>query len=433
MINNRRWSRLGSRLRPAWRRILAPAGLLGIYLSFSAPAPAQPGKSSGDVQAPSSIRPDGVTPPGGPVPVPLPNLVTAISAGTYYTCALVLKMPANIFNPVQFVECWGDNRSGQLGDGTTMNRYSPTQVHGVGGFVTQISAGSSYTCALLSTKTVECWGDDSVDELGDNLMISRTYPAAVPGLFGPSVIASGLDHVCAMEFFGEAQCWGAHAVELANATATSPSGPVWASLNGASFIASGPVSFHTCAVMQVGTVSCWGANQFGQLGVAVSQPQVMPVTVPGVTGAISVATGLDHTCALTSNLGVMCWGDDSFGQLGDGAPTGTKQAVSVSGLTGAIAIAEGANHSCALMSNGSVMCWGANFMGQLGDGTSQNRSLPVPVPGVSGATAITAGANHTCALLSSGEVMCWGANNFGQLGDGTTVSPLTPVQVQGPF
>jgi len=434
MTNNRRWSRLGSGLCPAWRRILAPAALIGIYLSFSAPAPAQPGQSSGHVQARLSIRPESITPPGGPIPVPVPNRVTAIAAGADHTCALVLKMPEIIFNPVQYVECWGANLQGQLGDGTTVDRHLPTQVHGLGGFVTQISLGDAFSCALLSTKTVECWGDDSLDELGDNSMISRTFPATVPGLLNPSAITSGSEHACALESFGEAQCWGYNDFsQLGNAAAPVTSGPVAASLSGASTITSGNASFHTCALFPGGSVRCWGFNNRGQLGGGTILAQSTPMEVRGVSGAVAVATGLYYTCALMSDSRVMCWGDDTYGQLGDGAPGGPKPPGHVSGLSGVVAIAEGGNHSCALMSNGTVMCWGANNFAQLGDGTTQNSSLPVQVQDLSGAVAITAGGNHTCALLSSGDVMCWGGNYFGQLGDGTTVSHLTPVLVQGPF
>ncbi|MGA9761947.1 MAG: hypothetical protein WBQ14_05950 [Gaiellaceae bacterium] len=104
--------------------------------------------------------------------------VTQISAGGDHSCALLSGGTAN---------CWGDNEYGQVGDGSLNNRWTPVQVKGVGGTgtlsnVTQITAGGSHSCVLLSGGTVNCWGDNVYGQLGDGSTDDKWTPVSVTGL-----------------------------------------------------------------------------------------------------------------------------------------------------------------------------------------------------------------------------------------------------------
>jgi alpha-tubulin suppressor-like RCC1 family protein len=77
--------------------------------------------------------------------------VTAISSGGNHSGALTSGGR---------VGCWGLNRYGQVGDGTTMDSSTAGSVSGLSG-VTGVSAGGDHTCLLLSGGTVECWGDNA--------------------------------------------------------------------------------------------------------------------------------------------------------------------------------------------------------------------------------------------------------------------------------
>jgi alpha-tubulin suppressor-like RCC1 family protein len=353
---------------------------------------------------------------------------TAISAGggtgAGHTCALTRAGG---------VKCWGNNRFGELGNGTRKYRTTPVAVHGLTSGVTAISAGDSDSCALTGAGAVKCWGLNHVGQLGDGTTTGRRRPVAVSGLpSGVTAISAGRFHTCALTSAGGVKCWGNNEEgQLGDGTTTDRHTPVTVSglSSGVAAIAAG--SYHTCALTTAGQVKCWGSNTHGELGDGTTTNRRRPVAVSGFpSGVTAISAGFEDSCALTSAGGVECWGYNQYGKLGDGTRTDRHTPVAVSGLSsGVAAIAAGGFHSCALTSAGGVECWGYNFYGELGDGTTTNRRRPVAVSRLArGVKAIEAGEAHTCALTSAGWVKCWGLSI---LGDGTAIKGLTPVGVVG--
>jgi alpha-tubulin suppressor-like RCC1 family protein len=81
------------------------------------------------------------------------------------------------------VRCWGDNRWGQLGDGTRTSRSIAVAVHGLRD-VSQVRVGDGFACALLSGGDVRCWGQSGRGQLGGGFP-ERSYAV------GPVVAQSG--------------------------------------------------------------------------------------------------------------------------------------------------------------------------------------------------------------------------------------------------
>jgi alpha-tubulin suppressor-like RCC1 family protein len=233
------------------------------------------------------------------------------------------------------VKCWGDNTSGQLGDGTTTQRTTPVDV-GLGGSASILSVKGSHACVLMTSGTVKCWGLNDTGQLGNGSTTNSSTPL-----------------------------------------------PVQALPNGVNAIDAGGNS--TCALVSGGSAMCWGANGQGQLGDGTTTNRSIPVKVAGLSGLAAIASGgYLHTCALTSGGGVKCWGYNISGQLGNGTTSaGSSKPVDVKGLaSGVQAIAtQGAQYSCALLVSGGISCWGANSVGQLGNGTTTDSSVPVEVVG----------------------------------------------------
>ena len=353
-----------------------------------------------------------------------------LDGGAYHTCAVTNGGA---------VWCWGYNYDGELGDATTTDRATPVAVSGLGTGVAAVNAGGYHTCALTGAGAVWCWGYNLSGQLGDGTTTDRATPVAVSSLgSGVAAVAAGGYHTCALTGAGAVWCWGGNYYgELGDGTTTSRRDtPVAVSglASGVGGITAG--NYHTCAVSGTGAVWCWGWNDVGQLGEGVAVWSTTPVAVSalasGAAGGIS--SGGTHTCALSSTGAVSCWGSNGSGQLGDGTYTTRPTPAAVNGLgSGVVAVAAGGYHTCALTNAGAVWCWGSSLSGQVGDGTTGTyRLLPVAVTGLgSGVVAIAAGNNHTCAATNAGAVWCWGSNSYGQLGDGTTTDRGAPVAVSG--
>jgi len=124
--------------------------------------------------------------------------------------------------------CWGLNILGEVGDGTTTNRFTPTQVTGLTSGVATFAGGGDHTCALTTGGGVLCWGDNSFGQLGDGTTTQRLTPVQVVGLTsGVVAIAGGYQHSCALTNAGRVLCWGVNfRGELGDCTNINRSTPV---------------------------------------------------------------------------------------------------------------------------------------------------------------------------------------------------------------
>ncbi len=367
-----------------------------------------------------------------------------ISAGASHTCAVT---------SAGGVLCWGLNDYGQLGNGSTVDSPTPVPVIGLSSGVVSIAAGYESTCALTNAGSVWCWGDNSTGQLGDGTVGQSNVPVQVLDPTGNVALGSvtrisvGREHACAVTDAGAALCWGDNTNgELGNGTVTQSNiaVPVSGLSEGVADIAAG--SYFTCAATTTGEALCWGEGGSGQLGgnQALSTTPIPVMNSTGntpLTGVLTLSAGAENACVLTSTGNAVCWGANSSGQLGNGtsnaqsdSPVQVLESAGSGPLNGGVAITAGKDTICAVASGGAVYCWGGNAQGELGAGSDSNAMAPVPVPlsGLSsGVAAIAAGDDHACAVTTTGSVQCWGLNLDGQLGSGNTAASSSPVQAVG--
>ena len=280
------------------------------------------------------------------------------------------------------VQCWGYNVRGQLGDGSRTIRRTAVDVVGLSSGVEAVVTGYHHSCALLDTGGMKCWGRNRYGQLGDGTTTDRTTPVDVVGLTsGVAAIGAGFDHTCAVMDTGGVKCWGLNErAQLGDNTTVNRSSPVQVVglTSGASEVSLGWQ--HTCAAMSGGGAKCWGHNGHGQLGDGSNTRRDIPADVSGLTADLDVISlGYWHSCALTTDGATHCWGLNQSGQIGDGTTVSRNVPTQVIGLdSGVTDLSTGFEHSCVIL-NGAAQCWGKNQFSQLGDSTTTDRSQPVSV------------------------------------------------------
>ncbi|WP_420461745.1 RCC1 domain-containing protein [Candidatus Palauibacter sp.] len=310
--------------------------------------------------------------------VPVGGTVTGIAGGDSRACALM---------DTGSLRCWGNNSAGQLGYGSTAGELAavgddetPADLGDVplGGRALQAIGGRLWTCALMDTGRVRCWGINSA--------VWNPETGATGPTFG---LGYGPDHGFASPIgddetpadVGDLPLPG-RAVKLAGA------------------------GYHACALMEDGSVLCWGTNLFGQLGhglgsshhIGDDETAAFAVPLDFPSPVADIVAGYFHSCVLLENGEVYCWGLNESGALGygDNRPLGEDR---------------------------------------LGDDEDVLSAGPVPLAGP--ATGLFAGDLSTCAVLRSGPLTCWGsyrdlafnATTWGTVGDDETPVDVGPVKV----
>ena len=331
------------------------------------------------------------------------------------------------------INCWGNNSSGQLGNGTYDNSLAPVAVSGITN-ATAITSGDSSTCALLADATVRCWGTNGDLDLGVPDISNSNVPVQPTGLTNVVQI-SGSDYgYCALIAGGTVKCWGANSSDQFNQGSSDDVGTpaTVPGLENVVKVQSAPDN--VCALIADGSVKCSGTNSDGEIGTGSTSGNLPPTQVSAVSSAVDIAAGNEFACALISDGTVKCWGENDDNELGNNLPDVEEDATpkAVTGLTGAVAIASTYSSTCALIADRSLRCWGANYSGQLGDGTTVERYVPVAPIGVGSVQSLfTVGEDTACVIVTGGELVCWGANYNGQMGDANTDNVPTPRVLPG--
>ena len=373
------------------------------------------------------------------VPVAVTGITEAVSiANDHVSSYCTVLTTGGVF-------CWGNNHSGQLGNGKTLTTSDvPVAVTGVTDAVSVASDGEGSYCAVLAGGGITCWGYNGDGQGGNGTTATTGMPVAVSGITDAIRVSSdGYLSYCAVLATGAMSCWGFNGSgQLGNGTRTDSDVPVAVSGITDAVSVSGDGLDSYCAVLATGHIACWGYNGVGQLGNGTTATTDVPVPVSGITDAVSLSSSSydsnNNYCAVLATGGIDCWGQNNYGQLGNGTTVNSDIPVTVSGITNAISVSsDGFENYCAVLATGGIDCWGNGVDGALGNGATVNSDVPVTVSGITNAVSVSSASNtsslygNNCAVLATGGIDCWGQNYYGQLGNGTNIDSDVPVAVSG--
>ncbi|XFA98682.1 RCC1 domain-containing protein [Candidatus Izemoplasma sp. B36] len=310
---------------------------------------------------------------------------------------------------------WGENSSGQLGDGTNHYIISPLDITSAyqlaeGEKIISFAVGSQATAAVTSFGRLFTCGYNGNAQLGDKNVSQRFTPGEVTGITldqGDQIIKVSL---------GE---------------------------------------YHGAILTQIGRVFTWGYNTYGCVGIG-EEALIKVEDIVEITDAFSL-TGSDkivqvdlrkyNSAAISEEGRVFVWGYNMHYELGDNTTNTSYSPKEITSFFDFIdleiitQISVGGYHSSAVTSTGRLFTWGYNAYGQLGDLSTENGETPNDVTAnfvLSQEEKITntsSSAYHSVAITSLGRVFTFGRNNNGQLGiDTMDYDPhATPIDISDRF
>ena len=243
----------------------------------------------------------------------------------------------------------GDNRQGQLGDGTTTNRTSAVQVK-IGKYedvtdettgvtqnilvedgylenVVKISAGYNYVVAVTKDGKVYSWGNNDYGKLGQGDGTTRAYAMQVKDELGTGYFENAIDvsagDQTTLILDKEGRVWGVGHNgygQFGDSTTNNSSLPVKTTLKNIIKISEDYSS--TAVLRATGEAYTVGHNYQGELGMGTSgdvAAHIRPYNI--MNNVVDIQKGRYFTLVQTKEGKVYGAGQNTSGQLGDGTYT----------------------------------------------------------------------------------------------------------------
>ena len=345
----------------------------------------------------------------------------SVASGEHFTCGLTT---------LGDVYCWGANDRSQLGVSALNANSTPNKVYRVSNAL-EIVAGRDFACARISDGGVACWGRGDLGQTGDGIdtKVDRIFATRVHSVNTAIGIAAGFSHACVLLDDKTVRCWGENQLyQLGNDTSKIETMPVQVEgIPSVKEISSG--ANHTCALTESGFVYCWGDNKFGQLGIGTMMTlKSEPSVVLGLKKINKIQMGYNSSCASVEITGFTCWGWGIDGQLAETdrfnrtLPVPITLSTLTDSATALVSISLGRTKACGLLNSAKsnlMYCWGATVSTD-------------PISS-SSATSVSLGSDHGCTVTTTGTVQCWGWNHKGQLGLGTISNAVTSIATVSGF
>lgn len=368
---------------------------------------------------------------------------------------------------------WGNNESGELGDGTFQYKLEPIDITSnfnldIEEKIVSVNLGSIHSSAVTSSGKIFTWGNNDDGQLGDNTLTEKNLPTEITNKFSYHIgetiseVVLGWQHSISATYSGKIFTWGNNGSgRLGNGDSNNEFTPIEISdqfylNNGETIQKFDYGDKNSAAITSEGRLFTWGYNTEGGLGDGTSDNRNIPTEITnnfnldiGET-ITEVDIGTRYSLATTSTGKLFTWGSEyksnEYGVIEPDwyTPREITNQFPLNVGEKIINIYSGNRHHAALTSEGRLFSWGYNEYGQLGDGTTIGRyddlnPNPIEITGNFNLNAgeclldVSLGSNHSSTLTSEGRLFMWGNNDDGQLGDGTNIDKSLPIEITTNF
>ena len=359
---------------------------------------------------------------------------------------------------------WGRGESGQLGLGSFKHAGVPKVIDALDSNglddklkknLKQVECGGAYSAVLLDSGQLFTWGNNSSGQLGNGENANTATPRPLASMARRHIqqIACGSAHMMALTTARDLFTWGSNQFGQLGHGKRAPLSleprqvRVMSGLDVKQIIAG---DNHSCVLTSTGDVYSWGRGDYGQLGHGNQANKDTPTLMPAMdqrSQAARLASGADFMVAVTYSGDIFSWGRNNFGQLGHGLKHGnlpkdkrlpddvsTPTVMSFFQRDGDRLrlddIVCGNYHVLAVSDKKDVLyAWGRGEHGQLGldPRDCRYKATPQIVPKIQGMyiRQAAAGLNHSVLIVSPNataqeiDVLTWGRGSYGQLGHGS--------------
>ena len=288
---------------------------------------------------------------------------------------------------------WGTNALGQIGDNTNTSKLTPVSVLGAVKTFCGIAVGFQHSAAIDKNGKIWTWGSSLRGELGDNTTVSKFTPVSILGATKTfcKITAAGYS-THAIDKNGLVWGWGLNNTgQIGDGTSTSRLTPVsvagatktFCEISAGKGQIQGRLNMITVvlALDKNGRAWAWGYNVFGQIGDNSTTIRTTPVSVAGAVKTFcKISGGTQHALAIDKNGRVWAWGYNTNGQLGNNSSANQLTPVSVAGTVKTFCeISAGNLHSLAIDKNGRAWGWGYVVHGAVGVPYANSVLTPVRV------------------------------------------------------
>ena len=339
---------------------------------------------------------------------------------------------------------WGHNNSGQIGDGSNDDCYTPKKIMSN---ISSVELGECHSAAISKDGELYVWGAIN-DSSTPKKIMDNVAQVVLPQS------SSGYWRYAAITDTGELYMWGNG--YLGNGSSDGSQTPVKI-LSNVKKVEFG--EWHTAAITNTGELYIWGDNTDYKLGDGTTSARTTPYKI--LSNISDVKLGVGNSAALTTSGILYTWGSNMCGQIGMNNRTATARKTPYAALSGVKKIICADDTTIAIRYDNSLYGFGRVRFSTFGpddneyapinitdnvvdfitkgwllngyiisdnnslysfDGTVKNHLLNNVISAYSG-------EEHYAALGTDGSLYMWGNNDYGQLGDGTTNNSTTPLKI----